>query len=154
MSKILLVKFFQFGVLAYLTFMLGFFALLGVLIGGNDLFFHTSYRSKDFSIQSLAYFLLGAGGILGLIGLWVATLFTGWYLKAWLRRLLAMCLLGGIASGVSQLYFGWGVLMDWNPQSIGALELLVVPIFWGCLLLAKMWPANLAIPTQKGLEQT
>lgn len=153
MSKILLFKFFQFGVLVYLTIMLGFFALLGVLIGGNDVFFHVSYRSEDFSIRSLAYFLLGAGGILGLIGIWVATLFTGWHLKAWLRRLLSVCLVCGIASGVSLLYFGYSVPDAWNIESINALGLLVLPIFWGCVLLAKMWPANLAILVRKDLEQ-
>ena len=154
MKKTWLLRLIQFCVLVYLTIMLGFFALLGVLMGGNDLFFHVSYRSEDFSIRSLAYFLLGAGGILGLIGTWAATLFTDWYLKAWLRRLLSVCLVCGIASGVSLLYFGFGVPDAWNIESIGALGLLVLPIFWGCVLLAKMWPANLAILIRKGLEQT
>jgi len=103
MSKILLFRFFQFGVLVYLTFLLGFFALLGVFMGGPDLFFYVFYGREYFSSESLAYFLLGAGGILGLIGLWVATLFSGWYLKAWLGRVLAVCVVSGVVICVGQL---------------------------------------------------
>jgi len=145
-------NFFKFAVLAYLSFALGFFASLGVLIGGKDLFFPASYSGNAFPLESLAHFLLGAGGLLGLVGLWVATLYRNWYRKTWLRRSIFVLLLCGICSGGSLIFFWFHTYDGQNFEAIGVLGMLVLPIVWGCLLLTKIGRSDLASFTHKGVE--
>lgn len=136
MKATLLFRLLQFGILAYLTFSLGFFALLGLLDGWNELFVRSTYRGNEFHIESFANFLLGLGGLLGLVGLWWAAIYSAWPHKDWLRRLIYVCLLCGIASVSCLIYFGITVFDFGKLNDIGLLGFLVLPILWGCWLIA------------------
>lgn len=142
MSKSFIFGFFQFGVLARLTYFLGIAAVFGLLMGGVELLSRAAYKDGEFRIESLVYFLLGSGGLLGLIGPWGAAVYSEWSRKIWLRRLIYICFLGGITTEISLIYFYLHVFDFRNLKDNGELELLVLPILWVCLLIAMPHKAN------------
>ena len=118
-------------VLGYLSFALGYFALLGIFIGGNDLFAPSAYQ-----VEHIVYFSLGVSGLLGLMGLWVATLARRWLHKKWLAYLTVALLVSGILSGISLLYFYLTLgTVTWKTTDFLALGLIASPMVWGVQLI-------------------
>ncbi|MEW6416071.1 MAG: hypothetical protein AB1482_12560 [Pseudomonadota bacterium] len=137
------------GLLSWLTVVLGYFAVLALLIGLTNLI---SPLPSSSHMEHLVYSLLGLGGLLGLLGLWAAELRMEWFRTARLRRFIVILLLAGTASAITLVYFYLSQIsiLDWEVLAV--VGVIILPVCWGVLLVIKAKSARANKADERGLS--
>ncbi|MFN3751601.1 MAG: hypothetical protein ACK4SR_09520 [Thiobacillus sp.] len=137
------------GLLAWLTIVLGYFAVLALLIGLTS---PISPLLSSSHVEPVVYSLLGLGGLLGLFGLWVAELRTEWFRTDHLRRFILILLLAGMTSAIALVYFYLSQvrILDW--EALAVVGVIVLPVCWGALLVIKAKRARAPKVDERGLS--